>query len=328
MMRIAAPFAGAAAGVDLPVVLLITLIVALLVTPLPAQADVTVVQSTTIRGIPVLGDASMKSTTQVAGEKQRVESTTEFKKRIARWLAGDAAGAEITRLDRALVWAIDPGKKTYTEMTFDQVRDLLRQTASMMSLHPAPSGGGADPGGWKVETNRNGEKRTIAGVTAERATIVMNGTARDRQGDQAVPTRWTMDLWLAQGAAGRPDLAGLAELEAFSRKYSEKMGLSADMAGGATRLLAAYSGELDRIAKEMQGIGGYPLESHLKMETKGGSAPKDSANPVGPDGYAVVLEMDTVVESISGAATAGEGYEIPVGFKKAELKLPKSGEKK
>ena len=332
-----------------------------------SRADLTVEESTIIKGLPLLGDATSQSTTAISGDKERQATTSEFKSRLARMFVGQNSSAEIVRLDKELIWSLNEKDKTYTEMTFAQMGEMIAQAADAMKGMPqAQQQPDAAKMDWKVDVKRTGQKKDILGHNTEEAVITMTGTAKDEKSGETITSRWVMDGWFSKTTGD------LAELEAFGKRFAEKMGTSPEFGGGMARALAPYSDQLAKISKEMEGLGGYPLESHLSMQvqapppdttkTKSTEAAteeqkEDNSTPTSvegakekamksalggmfgkkkekekpapqasADGFTTVFQMDMSVDKISPGAVPGESFEIPAGYKKTELKMPKKGE--
>ncbi len=108
------------------------------------RADVTMKETTVIKGLPMVGDVTTHSTIQVAGEKQRRETRTEMSGTLGRMMAGgNQESVEIVRLDKELIWSVNPKDKSYTEMTFQQLREMMQGMGQGLEDEVAESDGDA-----------------------------------------------------------------------------------------------------------------------------------------------------------------------------------------
>jgi len=285
------------------------------------HADLTMKETTVIKGLPMVGDVTAHSTVMVSGDRQRSETTTEMSGRLARMMAGGGQeSVEIVRLDRELTWSLNPSEKTYTEMTFQQIRDLMQGMDAEMEDELDEfddEAGGVD---LKIDVRKTGEKRKIAGYDTEEVVVTVEGEAEDEDTGEMVRSRWIMTMWMAK------DAQGLSEIEEFNRAMTGKMGFPADGADQFASLLSSYAGGLKAMTGAMEDIEGIPLESHMQIEVEGGEsedgagARADSRGPGGGGGGGRRKgPWGAVVTEVSTGAVSASMFEVPDGYRKADL---------
>lgn len=245
---------------------------------LPALADVTVEQTTRLEGGGLMSmmNMSMSSSTSISGDKSRNDSTMKMDSRWMRMFAGGADSSEIIRLDREMVYSLNPDKRRYTEMSLAQQRAEVEQ--SMEQLREAQEsqkqgGAGVDESQceWsepETSVERTGQRTSVAGYEAEQLRIVAAQSCRDRQNpDQVCEFELTLDQWLA------PDVPGGAEMLAFFESYAEKLGLEVSGSPGfaqrAQSMFGGYQGLWSELVAEMQEMQGYPVRSSFSLAIGG-----------------------------------------------------------
>jgi hypothetical protein len=102
-----------------------------------AGADVTIESRYEVEAPGALGAFATSGSviSRVAGDKARSDSTVQTKSKMLG-MSGGGRTADITRLDRELVWGLDIKQETYTETTFAEVRALMAE--GLRQMEPAP----------------------------------------------------------------------------------------------------------------------------------------------------------------------------------------------
>jgi len=114
-----------------------------------------------------------------------------------------------------------------------------------------------------VDVRKTGRKKKVAGMDTEEVVITIDGVAEDEETGEVVRSRWIMALWMAK------DAKNLSEVEDFNKSMVEKMGFSAGGADQFSSLLSGYADGLKALTKEMEGVEGIPLETHMQIEVEG-----------------------------------------------------------
>lgn len=193
----------------------------------------------------------------------------------------------IVRLDREVIWTLNPAKKEYSEMTFAQMEDMAKKAGGKMdaamarmreqmrnmpeeqrkmvekmmgSKMPGMSAESDAP----VQVDNTGEKKTIAGFGCTKYVV--------RQGDQVLST-----LWVTK------DVKGFAELAEDWKAFSRRM----------AALAQRFAKELSEASLR---IDGFPIQSEV-----GG--------------------VVTTVTKLERRATPASEFEIPSGYKKVKSHL-------
>ncbi|WP_293392375.1 hypothetical protein [Nevskia sp.] len=251
-------------------------VLSLIATVLPAQADVTVQESMSVNGGGLMGFANMsgKTTTQISGTRSRIETDVQMQSRLVRAFAGGPT-AEITQLDSDKVYELNLKKKQYTATSLAERRAQMEQALkkgeeAQQSKQEAASPVDQSKCDWsppKSEVKKTGEKASIAGFDAERLTITVTQSCKNRETGEVCDFGLALDQWLA------PKFDGGSERQAFYQAYAEKMGFSTSAAPGfaqnAQAMFAGYKDLWAELAKQSGSQKGYPVRSAFSLAIGG-----------------------------------------------------------
>ncbi|MCC7143588.1 MAG: hypothetical protein IT349_15925 [Candidatus Eisenbacteria bacterium] len=303
-----------------------------------ARADLTIESRTESQGVAFLGDMSSTETTYLAGTKQAVVTSSKMNNPFfaQAGMSGEISTLQITRLDRELQWTIDEREGSYTEMLFSTLRAMLGSFADAF----LEAGVEGDIPETDVDVVRGSERRTIAGLQAEKVTLTVKGNAMDDSGGP-VSTRWTMELWLATGANE------LHEAQEFQKAMARAIGVDPSQSARMMQMFDTFGGGLKALSAKMQGLDGYPLESTMRIETTArdhadraesghevevsgtapgapprttglGGVPTHAGRPPSADGYKLMLEFRNVVERVDTSPIPADRFELPTGLTRLE----------
>jgi hypothetical protein len=201
-----------------------------------------------------------------AATNEGVVSTVAVKgNRLSR--LGDATG-QIIDLSEQKVYKLDLKKKEYQVVTFDQMRQQLKdaqdRAAQAQAKQPSASQNtkSADDSGKQIQFDANvketGEKKAIAGYDTREVVLTITAHEKDKKIEESGGFIMTSDMWLA------PKVAALDEIVAFEQKYfqavyGQALGMDPQQMG---QMMAAYP-QFSKMAAEMQTQGkklqGTPL---------------------------------------------------------------------
>ncbi len=244
-----------------------------------AHADITVEERIAVEGFGAMALANMngRSVTTIAGDRARMESDLQMQSKLVRMFAKDVGPtANIIRLDEEKVYELDLKKKQYTEETFAEARAKFQQIqaqaaqAQSQPQQQQPSPIDESQCEWlepKVDVKRNGEKATIAGLSAERMTIVASQPCKDKKTGQICEMVLTLDEWLS------PEVSGRDEELKFYQAYAQKLGLdmsgSKDVTQRAEALFGRYKGIWSEVQTKMRDVKGYPVKTTFALGVGG-----------------------------------------------------------
>ena len=190
-----------------------------------------------------------ESTSDGMGGKH-VEQSYAMPKMFKMVRSGEATEGSvvIVRLDKKVIWMLHPGKKTYSEMTFDDVAAMAKKGSERMAamkkkmsempeeqrkMMEKMTGGQMDQ---EVAVKKTGETKTLLGHSCSKLTV-MRGESE------------FMTMWIAK------DITEFKSLMGDWKEFSERM---ASMAGGFAKGMGEVYKQID----------GFPLETTVSMMGK------------------------------------------------------------
>ena len=201
---------------------------------------------------------------------------------------------EIIDLDKETITNIDVQKKTYTVMTFDQIKQAMANArAQMEKQQPAQPAAKPDPDAqnvqmkFDVKVRKTGATKQVSGLDSKEAILTMTMTATDTQTQQSGNMAVTNDMWMV------PEIPGYKQVRDFYMRMALKMADASTIGLGYdfSKMLAQNPGAgqaLGQMAGEMQKLDGVPVMQVMRMGTTMNGQPLPAASeaptPVEPAG--------------------------------------------
>ena len=297
-------------------------------------ADVIYKQKGSTSGFMGMGNMEMEATIMLKGDKQKQESSTKFMGAMAQYMPGGGEQNQmtITRLDKEMIWNIDMLKKTYTEMTFDDMK-------KMMGMAMAESEKAAEEdveAKVKVDVKKSGQKKKIAGYECEEFIIKMVAEGKDVMSGETQEFEVNTHLWVS------PKVKGYDQIESFQKKMAEKMGFEGKYEPGLAQVLTRYGIEAEELTKKMKEIKGLPMLTVVKMKAAGEAAEVDEEEKAEqkeamemamkmmgkkmekaeePEEEGVLMTLTTEITEIQVKEVTDSEFELPEGFEKQEVPM-------
>jgi len=303
----------------------------------------------------------LKSMMAVAGvfskqAREPIQSTVSVKG--DRMVHRSQTRASITDLASQTITTIDFQKKTYSVMTFDEMKQAIEQMQQRMKR-----GGEQQQAqmNFKVEANATGKTKQVGGIDCKEMILKMTMEGTDEKTGQKGGMAITTDMWVG------PGIKGYQEVRDFYRRMAEKI----NWTPGGNMFMSnpdAAKG-MAEVYKEVSKIDGVPVQQMITMGASGmqpaagaqstsdnqqqqpqqppaerpsvGSAlgnalggkfgisrkktssdappPSNTSNNASANGTpGSLLEMTTELSSFSAAAVDDSQFAVPSGFKKVE----------
>ena len=153
----------------------------------------------------------------------------------------DPQSIQIIDLDKETITNVDLLKHTYTEMTFEQMRQQFEQAVQQAKAQQAKQQATAPPSedksdnvqmSFKVNVRNTGASKQVGGVGANESILTMQMIGTDTTNGQQGAFAITNDMWMA------PEIPGYDEMREFQMKLAAKLG-DAFRGSGMSALLAA-----------------------------------------------------------------------------------------
>jgi len=272
-------------------------------------ADITMQQRITVEAGGAMSFMASESTvtTSISSDKSRSETKVAPKSGLMGSLMKNLDTTGIMRLDKDLIWQLNPDKQQYTEMTFEQLRTQMEQAMEQFEQMQQSGSAGALPVSeencqWSeptMDSANTGMKERFANVKAKQHIITIKETCAVPESGQVCELTWTMENWMAKRMPGDD------ETMAFNKTLAEKLGTE-DMLAGAQAaslsLLTMFSGGWEEALDEMSDLKGYPVKTIMQMEIGGESCTTMNGQPIAMDNLwnnALEAGMDAAAQTAS-----------------------------
>jgi hypothetical protein len=267
-----------------------------------AFADVSYQETTQVTGGSLMGMLKMAGAFSSQAKQVAAPVTSTVMIHGGRMLHSNPHSTEIIDLDQQTITFIDHDKRTYSLVTFQEIKDQMAKAAAQSKgAQPASSDGSQMS--FTAHISSNGATREINGQTAKEAllsvTMVANSSDNTKAGMAA-----TSEMWLVQ------DEPGLAEMRRFNERMAKEMSFDTQ-ASAINSLLAAQPGgaqALAEIKKESAKMSGLPVlqVTRVGMTVDGQPLPAPSSAPLPQSqsqGSAGVTAGTVTQEVAAGTAT-------------------------
>ena len=185
---------------------------------------------------------------------------------------------EIIDLDQETITHIDPAKKAYWVMTFEEMKHAMevamqkaQQQQQQQQQQPANSGPPPDVK-FNVSVTNTGASKQVVGLSASESILRMTALVTDQQTNKSGTFGMTNDMWMV------PEIPGYDEVRDFHRRLAEKMGTM--FSGSLPRSLmqpGMGTGMAD-MAKEMSKLKGVPVLQIMRMGSTMDGSPLPAAS--------------------------------------------------
>ncbi len=181
--------------------------------------------------------------------------------------------AQIVDLDKETITTVNYSKKTYSVMTFEQMRQMMLDAADRMGQKTDD----ADIN-FKASVRETGQSRTIGGLNAKETILTMTMEGTDKKSGQSGGLNLISDMWLA------PDIPGYAEVKDFYRLMGTKIGWAPGQNFGAMmgRNANGMAKGMADMSKELAKMDGVPVQQVMTVNGSGEPGAGGSARSQNP----------------------------------------------
>ena len=239
-----------------------------------------------------------------------------------RLMHRSAYRASIIDLGSQTITEIDLQKKTYSVMTFAEMKQMMEQASQKMQQQK-----GADVK-FKVSADATGNARQIGGFDTKEMLVKMQAEATDQQSGQSGGMVIDMDVWLA------PSVSGYQEVRDFDRRMAAKLDWTpgSQMAMGQANVAKGMA----EAYKEVSKLDGVPVYETITMngQSQPGSTQQQAPRPSlgsalglgrtkqsssdSPQAPPSLMEMTRELSAFSAGPVDDAEFAVPAGFKKVE----------
>jgi hypothetical protein len=274
----------------------------------PVAADVTYEEETTMGGLmQMMGMGKpTKSTTRVSGDFMRRDDGDE---------------ATVTDLAGEKIITMDTKKKTYSVMTFAEMRQKMEQAMATVQGKKAEKPQATDAT-MKTEARvtDTGRSETIQGVACKQYLLELDLTVESEKEQRAGTMSTLSEMWMAK------DVPGSAEVNEFHRRMAEKMGTASIAqqwgAGGGSGSTPSFGADMQKMADEMKKMEGHAMRTVMYFGSSE-AAKKEAMGeaPPQPEGGGGLAEMLKKMQQGGSAPGQGEGGGVMMKIRTETTKI-------
>lgn len=185
-------------------------------------------------------------------------------------------------LDKETITQVDVARKSYTVMTFAQMKQAMENARAKMQQEAKKQPEPANPDAqnvkmsYDVKVRNTGAQKEISGLKSSESILTLMMNATDTKTQQSGSMSITNDMWMT------PSIPGYEQVSDFYKRYAAKMadasiGLGYDFG----KMLAQNPGAgqaLQNMAGEMQKLKGVPIMQVMRMGTTTNGQPLPAAS--------------------------------------------------
>lgn len=187
---------------------------------------------------------------------------------------------EIVDLDRETVTRINHNDKTYTVMTFKEMKEYMEkqmaEAKQRANEQPKQSAEKSDTDlKWDVKVRNTGANKQVAGLETTESILSMTAQATNRKTGEKGNMAMTNDMWMAS------EIPGYGEVRDFYKRYAQKMGVMYSDAFAGQRAALVEAGQAEgffKMADEMSKIKGMPVLQVMRMGSTADGTPLPAAS--------------------------------------------------
>jgi hypothetical protein len=214
------------------------------------------------------------------GDLQQTSYYTTDSSRTDTFQNGQLSKTEITLLIQEKFISIDHERKTYSELTFAEMKTRMEKALREMKKGKKEESDSDVTMTPKVSVQDTGETKTINGYQTRHYILTMTMEIQDRKSEQKGTMEIVSDLWNTKG------IPGFEEQREFYRKMAEKMGTLDFYQSAASTMTGMMQDPnmakgMAEMKKEMSKIEGTPVLtiSSINMPgMPGGSMPPEAGS--------------------------------------------------
>ena len=210
--------------------------------------------------------------------------------------------ATVIDLSSQTITSIDLQKKTYSVMTFDEMKQALQQMSDKMNQSKAKGKGEMK---FKVSASNTGKTKQVAGYEAKEMVLKMTMEGSDQESGQKGSMVITADTWIA------PQVPGYAEGRNFYRRMGEKLNWTPG--GGMFMNRPDVAEGMAEVYKESAKLDGIPVFQTMTMGGEGTATVDRSDQPPA----AQQQQQKSDKPSVGGALGSALGGRFGLGRKKS-----------
>lgn len=293
-----------------------------------ALADVTIHRITTFSGLAGMGASEMSGIERLQGEKMRIESSHRFTGSILSRLTNESSDASIVRVDKDLIWELDPQTQRYRERPLSQLAEVFDENRNEHTADPSKPEAESEPTSKpamkitrnEVTVKRAGKSKQINDYNCEKYVIDWLVEAQDTESGATILNNMTSILWTAPEVKELKTLR--SEQERYNQALAKKLNIKLSPTEQQTFGIQAMQGLLgsldtEKLGAELGKVKGVPIVVDVTWRTlnnESSDAPQNgeiatSSPAETPDLGAMAMQVGNAVGGLFGKKPTPEPEE-------------------
>jgi hypothetical protein len=283
----------------------------------PSFADFRYAETTQITGGSIVGMMKFAGAFSKDAKKAMDPITSTVLVQGNRMARINPDSTEITDLDKETITTIDHGKKQYSVVTFEQMRQQVeeaqkkaQQQQAKQSPPPQKQAEAQPPPpkmNFKVNVRNTAATKKVAGLDSKESILSMALEGTDQQSGQKGSLAITNDMWMA------PEIPGYSEVRDFNKRFALKMGMVfGDVFKPSMAAMQPGSAEgMAEMVKEMSKLKGVPVMQVMRMGATANGEPLPAASEAplpASNGPVMPSAGDVAKQSAASAISSRLGF--------------------
>jgi len=217
------------------------------------------------------GNGAYTSTTKtfIQGDSKRTATEFKFTGAVMKHLSPKGTDIEITRLDKKVFWKFNNKKKEYTEIPFEQMKELLESSSSAMQQSPQGQDAGEEQQAdeseyeWqepKVEVKKIAGNQNVNGFNCDQYLGTVRTIGRHKQTGVLDTMLFKADIWSSKSA-----MKDMQVVTDFEKRLADALGLSVENSRSFAQLMSQYKDQTETLMNEMKKIDGYSIKTDMNF---------------------------------------------------------------
>ena len=209
----------------------------------------------------------MAGMARMAGRRAMEPTTNTVAVKGNRMVHLSSRSAQIIDLDKETITQVDFERKTYSVMTFAEMKQMIEAMSQKMQER----GGNQPQLSFSASVRESGKTKDVNGATAKEFILTMAMNASEQQQGPGGGMNITNDMWMV------PEVAGYQEVKDFEQRMAAKMGTTFTPGANSMGMRPGMGG-MAEMAKEMSKLKGMAVLQVTRMGSTADGKPLPAAS--------------------------------------------------
>ena len=227
-----------------------------------------------------MGMGAFKSTTKtyLIDSARRTETSLKFTGKFMKHFSPKGKEVSVVRLDKQLIWnwMLDTKKKTYTEQSFDEIKEMMEQgLANTGQPIPEQETDYESEYKWskpKIKVRDLNESKLINDFNCDHYIASVTTVGTHLESGVKDTMLFVSDLWNTTKISKAMNI-----VYEFNKKYLNAIGIDVPENAGLAMITGMYKDQMASLEKEIQKLEGYPIVNEMKLTMTKNAIPKKEA---------------------------------------------------